>query len=323
MSIKLSLKELKDLLKIQNKKIKKRRRNKKKALKGYQNNIRSSSDHMLSSGTVMMNTSNEQSELVRLQRQALEDKLKEDKANKIKKEEKEKEAKEQNVQDNSTGLVVRNPLQNNGGSSNMRHKKGYKMISNKRYYNIIQYAPDKLFTKDADSEFSNKKEEESRVEVLGEKRADDTWQDIQSEDEAEEEVPIKSDSAIPGPVGAAMIMPAHGTVNPSGNNVLFESDLKDVPLMVQEEATPEIKTSRANRGPARMYVDTKYTIGQLKKAYYDIKGTEPPAVSTLRAIGNFNMKSGLEYIFERDIKQKPQQYFNNLAMEARNKKYNT
>ena len=41
---------------------------------------------MLSSGTVMMNTSNEQSELVRLQRQALEDKLKEDKDNKIKKE---------------------------------------------------------------------------------------------------------------------------------------------------------------------------------------------------------------------------------------------
>ena len=93
MSIKLSLKELKDLLKIQNKKLKKRRSNKNKALKEYQHNIRSSSDHMLSSGTVMMNTSNEQSELVRLQRQALEDKLKEDKANKIKKRRKGKRSK--------------------------------------------------------------------------------------------------------------------------------------------------------------------------------------------------------------------------------------
>ena len=45
---------------------------------------------MISGGTTMMNTANEQGELIRLQRQALEDKLKEDKENKIKKEEKTK-----------------------------------------------------------------------------------------------------------------------------------------------------------------------------------------------------------------------------------------
>ena len=71
MSIKLSIKDLKDLLKIQNKKLKKRRKNKKKAIKGYQNNIRSTSDHMISSGMTLSNTANEQTELVRLQRQAL------------------------------------------------------------------------------------------------------------------------------------------------------------------------------------------------------------------------------------------------------------
>ena len=124
MSIKLTLKELKDLLKIQNKKIKikkkKRKQNKKRLGTTQQNNIRSSSDHMLSSGITMMNSANEQSELIRLQRQALEDKLKEDKANRIKKEAKEAkeaEAKEQNVQDNSGGLVPFDRLVGNGGSN--------------------------------------------------------------------------------------------------------------------------------------------------------------------------------------------------------------
>ena len=115
-------------------------------------------------------------------------------------------------------------------------------------------------------------------------------------------------------------MPAHGTANPTSNNVMFESDLKDE---AQADAKPETKSSRPSRGPARTYVDTKYSIGQLKKAYFDLKGAEPPPISTLKAIGNFNMKAGLEYIFKRDTSQDPQQYFNNLAMEARNKKSNT
>ena len=93
MSIKLTLKELKDLLKIQNKKLKKRRKNKKKPTKGYENNIRSSSAHMIYGGTTMMNTANEQGELIRLQRQALEDKLKEDKKIKLKKKQKKKKQK--------------------------------------------------------------------------------------------------------------------------------------------------------------------------------------------------------------------------------------
>ena len=77
MSIKLSIKDLKDLLKIQNKKLKRRRKNKKRLTKAQQNNSRSPSDHMLSSGMTLSNTANEQNELVRLQRQALEDKIKE------------------------------------------------------------------------------------------------------------------------------------------------------------------------------------------------------------------------------------------------------
>ena len=79
MSIKLTVKELKELLKIQNKKVKKRRRNKKKATTGYGNNIRSSSNHMISSGMTLTNTANEQTELLRLQRQAIDSKLKDDK----------------------------------------------------------------------------------------------------------------------------------------------------------------------------------------------------------------------------------------------------
>jgi len=143
MSIKLSLKELKDLLKIQNKKLKKRRKNKKKVKPGYENNIRSSSAHMISGGTTMMNTANEQGELIRLQRQALEDKLKEDKANNIKKEAKEKEAKEQHDENVKRGLVPYDRVSGGGGSNNLRNKDGYRTISNKHYYNIIQYAPDK------------------------------------------------------------------------------------------------------------------------------------------------------------------------------------
>ena len=122
MSIKLSLKELKDLLKIQNKKLKKRRKNKKKVKQGYENNIRSSSAHMISGGTTMMNTANEQGELIRLQRQALEDKLKEDKANNIKKEAKEKEAKEQYDKDIASGIVPYNRLSGSGGSNDLRRE---------------------------------------------------------------------------------------------------------------------------------------------------------------------------------------------------------
>ena len=55
------------------------------------------------------NTSNEATELIRLQRQTLEDKLKADKENKIKDEEKEKEMGSQMI-----------PFGNNGGSNNMR-----------------------------------------------------------------------------------------------------------------------------------------------------------------------------------------------------------
>ena len=61
------------------------------------------------------NTSNEATELIRLQRQTLEDKLKADKENKIKRQ-------EQHEQDKENGLVVRNPLQNNGGSNDLRRE---------------------------------------------------------------------------------------------------------------------------------------------------------------------------------------------------------
>ena len=117
MSIKLSIKDLKDLLKLQKKQIKRRKR-KNKLTKAQQNNIRSSSDHMKSHGITMMNTANEQSELIRLQRQALEDKLKADK-DKLKAD-KEKEAKEKNVQDKSSGVVSYNRLSGNSGSNNLR-----------------------------------------------------------------------------------------------------------------------------------------------------------------------------------------------------------
>ena len=84
MSIKLSIKDLKDLLKIQNKQIKKRKRRNKRIIKNNDNinYNKSSSDHMKSIG--FTNTSNEATELIRLQRQVLEDKLKADKENKIK-----------------------------------------------------------------------------------------------------------------------------------------------------------------------------------------------------------------------------------------------
>ena len=121
MSIKLSIKELKDLLKLNKLAIKKRKRSKKRLGKAIQNqNIRSTSAHMISSGTTMMNTANEQGELIRLQRQALEDKLRDDKENKIKKEVKEKEAKEQHELDNAGGMVPYSRLSGNGGSNNLR-----------------------------------------------------------------------------------------------------------------------------------------------------------------------------------------------------------
>ena len=68
----------------------------------------------------MMNTENEQGELIRLQRQELEDKLKEDKENKIKKEAKEKEEKEQHDKDMISGVALRGPLTGNGGSNDLR-----------------------------------------------------------------------------------------------------------------------------------------------------------------------------------------------------------
>ena len=121
MSIKLSIKELRELLKLNKLAIKKRKRSKKRLGKAIQNqNIRSTSAHMISSGTTMMNTANEQGELIRLQRQALEDKLKDDKENRIKKGVKEKEAKEQNDLDNAGGMVPYSRLSGNGGSNNLR-----------------------------------------------------------------------------------------------------------------------------------------------------------------------------------------------------------
>ena len=56
------------------------------------------------------NTSNEATELIRLQRQTLEDKLKADKEKKIKADENA---------DKDGGLVPYNSLQNRGGSNNM------------------------------------------------------------------------------------------------------------------------------------------------------------------------------------------------------------
>lgn len=108
MSIKLSIKDLKDLLKINKQAIKKRRRKRNKRLIKNSNDVnynKSSSDHMKSIG--FTNTSNEATELIRLQRQALEDKLKNDKEDRIK-------------SDDSNAVVPYNPLQNTGGSSDLR-----------------------------------------------------------------------------------------------------------------------------------------------------------------------------------------------------------
>ena len=111
MSIKLSIKDLKDLLKIQKKQIKKRKRNKKRLTKAQPNNIRSSSDHMISHGITMTNTANESTELIRLQRQALEDKLKADK-------EKEKADKEKKTETESQII----PFGNRSGSNDLRNE---------------------------------------------------------------------------------------------------------------------------------------------------------------------------------------------------------
>ena len=88
MSIKLSIIDLKDLLQIQNQKIKKKKRRRTKNIKKAKpSNIKSSSNHMQSGGITLNNTSNEQTELLRLQRQAMEEKMKDDKERKIKEEE--------------------------------------------------------------------------------------------------------------------------------------------------------------------------------------------------------------------------------------------
>lgn len=120
MSIKLSIKDLKDLLKIQNKQIKKKRRRNKRIVKTTNDNYnKSSSDHMKSIG--FTNTSNEATELIRLQRQALEDKLKTDK---------EKEMESQVV-----------PFGNNrGGSNNLRDldNRVNQITNNLNYNNFIR-----------------------------------------------------------------------------------------------------------------------------------------------------------------------------------------
>ena len=105
MSIKLSIKDLKDLLKINKQAIKKRRRKRNKRLIKNSNDInynKSSSDHMKSTG--FTNTSNEATELIRLQRQALEDKLKADKEDRIKTDNDQLKA------DKEGGLVAYDPL---------------------------------------------------------------------------------------------------------------------------------------------------------------------------------------------------------------------
>ena len=135
MSIKLSIKDLKDLLKLQNKTIKKRKRRKRSYKPKNETNIRSSSDHIKSGG--FTSTSNEATELIRLQREALEAKLKTDK---------EKKAKDDNDQlkaDNEGGLVSYNPLKNNGGNNSLRFKDIDDSI-NHIFMNFNQYRPPQL-----------------------------------------------------------------------------------------------------------------------------------------------------------------------------------
>ena len=71
---------------------------------------------------------------MRLQRQAIEEKLKEDKENKVKREE---EAKAQNDENLKNGLVVRNPLTGNGGSNKLRDQE-VQNISNTVNYILNQ-----------------------------------------------------------------------------------------------------------------------------------------------------------------------------------------
>ena len=79
------------------------------------------------------NTSNEATELIRLQRQALEDKLKADKENKIKDDEKQLKT------DQDGGLVPYNSLQNTGGSNNMRRVYDDNFQNINHYINTILY----------------------------------------------------------------------------------------------------------------------------------------------------------------------------------------
>ena len=112
MSIKLSIKDLKDLLKINKQAIKRRRRRNKRLIKNSNdiNYNKSSSDHMKSTG--FTNTSNEATELIRLQRQALEDKLKADKEKAQKdKEDRIKTDNDKLKADKEGGVVSYDPLQ--------------------------------------------------------------------------------------------------------------------------------------------------------------------------------------------------------------------
>jgi hypothetical protein len=144
MSIKLSIKDLKDLLKINKQLIKKKKQKRKRSSK-TKNDInynKSSSDHMKSTG--FTNTSNEATELIRLQRQALEAKLKADKEKAIEdKENKIKNDNNQLIADKEGGLVSYNPLKNNGGNNSLRFKDIDDSI-NHIYMNFNQYRPPQL-----------------------------------------------------------------------------------------------------------------------------------------------------------------------------------
>ena len=75
----------------------------------------------------------------------------------------------------------------------MRVGDGERVISNKHYYNIIQYAPDKVFTADDEPVFSNKKVDSATIETLPDKpatealpdnKSNDLNHDVESDDEA-------------------------------------------------------------------------------------------------------------------------------------------
>ncbi len=119
MSIKLSINDLKDLLKLQNRAIKKRKRRKRSyKTKNDINYNKSSSDHMKSIG--FTNTSNEATELIRSQRHALEDKLKIDKVKALKDDEDQLKLQNKIDDDFIYFPKLKYPSSNNSGSSTLR-----------------------------------------------------------------------------------------------------------------------------------------------------------------------------------------------------------